>query len=123
MLTKTRSSNRLTRRLALSGFAAVALLLAVGQTPANAADPLDAARNAGIVGERYDGYAVTRDGADGGTSQLVDQINAKRRAFYEDKASKEGVAVTAVQDIYAKTIYDKAPSGWWFLTKSGWSRK
>lgn len=115
-----RFSSSLTRRSFVAAAAVLALATAV---PAVAADPLDEARNAGTVGERFDGYAVPRDGASAETLQLVQEINAKRKAFYQQKAGEQGVSVNAVQEIYAKTIYDKAPSGWWFLTQSGWSRK
>ncbi len=90
---------------------------------ARAADPLDAPRNIGTVGERHDGYAVARDGASAETQQLVDSINQKRQAFYKSKSAEQGVSISAIQEIYAKAIFDKAPSGWWFLTQSGWRQK
>lgn len=128
MSIQTRSSNanalvlNPTRRLFLAGTAG-ATLVAILPSLARAADPLDAPRNAGTVGERYDGYAEVRDGASGDVPGLVQSINDKRRAFYQQKAAEEGVDISAVQEIYAKAIYDKAPSGWWFLTKSGWKQK
>lgn len=122
MLNRIRSSNfsRHSRRAVILGLAA---LFGLFGTIAHAADALDGPRSAGTVGERYDGYAVARDGASASDKQLVASINDKRRAFYQQKANEQGVDILSIQGIYAKAIYDKAPSGWWFLTQSGWSRK
>lgn len=125
---RTRSSDNTTamcgpnRRTLLftAGLAALGLMI---PGAARAADPLDVPRNLGTVGERHDGYAVPRDGATAETRQLVDSINQKRQAFYKSKAAEQGVSISAIQEIYAKAIYDKAPSGWWFETKSGWKQK
>ncbi len=94
-----------------------------GGKPVHAAESLDGPRSAGIVGERYDGYAVPRDGAGADVQNLIADINNKRRAFYQQKAGEQGVDITAIQEIYAKAIYDKAPSGWWFQTRDGWVQK
>ncbi|MDF1747640.1 MAG: YdbL family protein [Alphaproteobacteria bacterium] len=131
MLKQIRYSNTLSaqdfsRRRVMIAFAALlfAAPMLFGNLPgAQAADSLDGPRSAGTVGERYDGYAVVRDGAEGDVQQLVASINAKRKEFYQSKATEQGVDITAIQAIYAKAIYDKAPSGWWFLTESGWVQK
>jgi uncharacterized protein len=131
MLSKIQYSNARpaalwSRRSAMVAFAALmfASTLLFAQLPnALAADSLDGPRSAGTVGERYDGYAVVREGAGGDVQQLVASINAKRKEFYQSKANEQGVDITAIQVIYAKAIYDKAPSGWWFLTESGWVQK
>lgn len=88
--------------------------------------PLDAPRDAGIVGERYDGLAVIRDEAraDAALRSLVSDINEKRRAYYQEQSAQQNAPMEAVAKIYAQTIYDKAPSGWWFLQQDGsWARK
>ncbi|MBC7497906.1 MAG: YdbL family protein [Sphingomonadaceae bacterium] len=76
----------------------LAAVLGVG-TPAlaQAADPIiEAARDAGTVGEQADGYLGIR----GGTPDLakhVGQINIQRRAVYTDTAAaKTGVTVIDV---------------------------
>ena len=76
----------------------LAAVLGVG-TPAlaQAADPIvEAARDAGTVGEQADGYLGIR----GGTPELakhVGQINIQRRAVYTDTAAaKTGVTVVDV---------------------------
>ena len=76
----------------------LATLLGVGMSAlAQAADPIvEAARDAGTVGEQADGYLGIR----GGTPELakhVGQINIQRRAVYTDTAAaKTGVTVVDV---------------------------
>lgn len=126
MSKKIRSSEAAVgRRGVLLGLSAAALAVTLHwPRAAIAADPLDAPRDAGTVGEGADGYAIPRDGATAETRALVDDINSRRRAFYQQKASEQGVSVRAIQEIYAKVIYDKAPSGWWFRSENGnWVRK
>lgn len=113
------------RRRLLALAVALPLLTLLGAVPAAAA-PLDGPRDAGIVGERYDGLAVIRDEsrADAALRGLVADINRQRRAYYEDQAKAQGAPVSAIAAIYAKTIYDKAPGGWWFLLQDGrWVQK
>ena len=71
------------RRRLLLGLAALPLLaLAVAGLPvmaqAQTARLLDAPRIAGLVGERYDGYAVARGKVDSSLAALIDQINYQR---------------------------------------------
>jgi len=109
----------------------VASLLVVGLVAAlpfgNAtlADRLDDLRAAGVVGERYDGYATVRDPAAGSdVKSFVDQINRQRRQHYEGVAKQENAPVSEVGKVYANQIYQAAPRGYWFLTQSGqWRQK
>lgn len=89
------------------------------------ADPLDGPRASGLVGERFDGFAVVRDpNAGGDVKALVKDINAKRRAFYSNIANQQNVSVSEVGKIYANEIFEKAPRGYWFLTSTGaWRQK
>ena len=85
---------------------------------------LDAPRAAGIVGERYDGYAVIRGAASPDVVALVNSVNAERRAVYTQRAAAQGVPAEAVGKICAAEIMKSAPSGTWFLSDSGqWTRK
>lgn len=84
---------------------------------------LDAPRAAGTVGERFDGYAVVRDGGSG-MGALVDQINAERRKVYTERAAKEKAPVDQIARVYAAEIFRSAPAGTWFLKEDGqWVRK
>jgi uncharacterized protein YdbL (DUF1318 family) len=63
--------------------------------------------------------AVTPD-----VANLIAQVNAERRALYEQRAKSENVPVEAIGKIYAGEIVKSAPAGTWFLSEAGqWTRK
>ena len=85
---------------------------------------LDAPREAGIVGERYDGFATTRGQAAAEVAALVAKVNAERRAIYVQRAESDKVSADAVGKIYALEIMKSAPPKTWFLSESGqWTQK
>ncbi len=104
-----------------AALAASLLLIA----PDNAqADALDAAKAAGHVGERFDGYlgAVTSN-PPADVARLVEEINAQRRAKYLAIAEKNGTSVAAVAALAAKKLVEEAPSGHYVMPKPGpWIR-
>lgn len=82
--------------------AALAAIAAVGlSAPAQAQrDPAyEAARQAGQVGERMDGYLGVVGGGDAALRKIVDDLNIKRRAVYAEKAQ----AASATLEEYAFT--------------------
>jgi uncharacterized protein YdbL (DUF1318 family) len=94
---------------------------ASGQSPPRL---LDASRASGMVGERYDGFAVVREPAPPEVVALVDQVNAERRGVYAERAASEHAPIEAVGRIYAMEIMKSAPPGTWFLSDAGqWIRK
>lgn len=107
-------------------FALLSLLLAAGLVVAPLAAPaaaqsLDELRASGRIGERFDGFAEARDSA---LADQVAEINAKRRAIYQEQASKQGVSVEQVGKVYAGEIIKQLPSGAWILTADGqWRQK
>lgn len=112
------------RRLWLVGLLALALVpLAPGH--AVAADALDAAKAAGHLGERYDGYlGVVNDGAPESAKALGKDINNKRKAHYAQIAAKQGIQVEEVAAIAGKELVQKAPAGQYVLPGAGaaWKR-
>ena len=72
--------------LAAAGMAAVAVP-SIAQTPA-----VDAARQAGQVGERYDGYMGTIGLPSSMVRSQVSAINIRRRALYSNLAASRRVA-------------------------------
>ncbi|NVK19521.1 MAG: YdbL family protein [Methylocystaceae bacterium] len=99
----------------------VFLMLGLFDISAGHAQSLDALRANGQIGEAFDGYARARDGSVQGT---VQQINAKRREIYQQRAAQQGVSVDQVSKVYAKQILSKAPAGTWFLQPNGsWVQK
>jgi len=78
-------------------------------------------RASGKVGEGYDGFARARDGA---VAAMVDSVNAKRRAIYEQRAKEQGTSVDQVGKVYAGQIISQSPAGTWVLSASGtWQQK
>ncbi len=131
------SEPRLARRRLGVSLAAVllvaALVPAVSLAQAPPAQPqsgqskwrlLDAPRAAGQVGERYDGFAVTRANAPPDVAALVDKVNQDRREVYATRAEARGVPASEIAMVYALEIFRHAPAGTWFLGENGqWTRK
>lgn len=119
----------MSRTIRFSDFAvlAAALLIGLAITIGTAsAGPLDDLRANGVLGERYDGLVAVHDAsrADDSAKSVMTDINAKRRAYYEQIAAKENASVEDIAKIYAKTLYEKSPSGYWFLGQDGtWRQK
>lgn len=93
-----------------------------GATPAEAAS-LNELRASGVIGERYDGFAVVRKNKSG-ASKIVRSVNAKRRKIYRSRAKQQNISPAQVGAVYASQIRNSAPRGTWFLSRDGsWSRK
>ena len=117
------SDRRPSRRRAVIALGLMMFGLSIG-ADAQTARLLDAPRAAGTVGERYDGYAVARGAVPPDLAALVQQVNAERRAVYQQRAKSDGVPVEAIGKIYAGEILKSAPPGTWFLGENGqWTRK
>ncbi len=112
------------RSLIVSFFLALAVVLAA--PAASAGDPvIDAAKAAGIVGERADGYLglVTGD-AEPQVRRKVNEINAKRRALYERLAAETGTTVEQVGIITGEKQFNQTVSGQFVMDAGGnWTAK
>lgn len=106
-----------------------ALLLAVflmagSIPPALAQDSLDAAKAAGVVGERPDGLVAIVRGGTGDLKALVDRVNSQRMKRYQEIAKANGTSLQQVQAVAGKQLIEKTPSGQYVLTPGGgWVRK
>ena len=78
-------------RLAVAAFIAVAAPAAGQSSPA-----LGVARQAGIVGERFDGYMGLAAAAPEEVRRQVGAVNIRRRSLYTGLASRRRVNVDAV---------------------------
>ena len=102
------------------------LLLAIGLGTAPAqAGALEDAKATGQVGERIDGYlGVVGSSAPAAVVQLVEQVNAERRARYAEIAQKQGAPVEAVAQIAGKKLIERAGPGEYVMGADGqWQRK
>ena len=69
------------------------LLALVAAAPAAAQTPaVDAARAAGVIGERYDGYVGVAAPASAAVRSQVAAINIRRRSLYSRLAASKGVS-------------------------------
>ena len=82
------------------------------------ARPIDDFRSQGVIAERFDGYVELR-GDDAAARQLVDEVNRKRRAIYEQRAREQGVSAEEVGKVYAPQVMGDAPSGTFFRQPDG----
>jgi uncharacterized protein YdbL (DUF1318 family) len=106
----------------LIGVLSAAVLLAAA--PLARADELDSAKAAGQVGERADGYLGVVGSAPPGISNLVNDVNAKRRAKYGEIAKQNGTAVDAVGALMGQKLIERAPSGQYVMGADGrWVKK
>ena len=99
-------------------FTVLVLIVGLAATPAEA-QSLDQLRASGVVGERFDGYAEALGGASGRVRSLVNQVNAKRRKIYADRAASEGASTDQIGRVFARQIFAKAPPGTKFLRDNG----
>jgi len=100
----------------------VALFLAIA-VPVLALD-LDEARAKGAIGERADGYvAAVKDDPSKEVKALVAEVNAKRRAHYEEIAKRNGAPVEAVAMLAGQKLVAGAASGQYVDSGSGWAKK
>ncbi len=106
----------LRRNLARLVILAAAALALGWSAPPVLAQSLDQLRASGAVGERYDGYAEALQSIAAG---VVQQVNAKRKQIYAQRAAQEGASVDQIGRIYARQIFTKAPPGTKFLQENG----
>lgn len=92
---------------------------------ANAGDPqIEAAIEAGNVGERIDGYLGVVGSADPAIVRKVNEINNKRRAVYERLAGEKGVTAAQVARIAGEKQIERARAGSFIMKDDGsWRRK
>lgn len=111
------------RHVALALCAITALL--TGLAAAAEERPLDAPRAQGLIGERFDGYALVHDASASATIRaLVESTNNERRKVYEQQAQATKAPVAEVGKVYAAEIMQKAPAGTWFQGEDGrWTQK
>ena len=101
----------------------IALLLALA-VPAASLE-LEAAKRDGLIGEKADGFVgvvVAKPSAE--VRALVDSVNAKRRARYEEIAKKNGTPLDAVAAVAGEKLTGRAAPGEWITDAQGnWYQK
>ncbi len=103
---------------------AATLLALLISLPAHALS-LDNAKAKGLIGERSTGYlGIVTSAPSADVKQLVQQINAKRRALYQKKAGKAGVSLEIMELRTGERLQQMTPAGEYIQDANGrWVRK
>jgi uncharacterized protein YdbL (DUF1318 family) len=104
---------------------ATALLLGLFISLGAVAATLDSAKADGWIGEQPNGYlGLVRNDAPGDVKALVDDVNEKRRARYEQIARQQGAPLAEVEKVGGQTAIEKTRSGHYIKDGSGrWRKK
>ena len=112
-------------RTKLAAGVGLALLLALALPVPAASLELEAAKRDGLIGEKADGFVgivAAKPSAD--VRALVDSVNAKRRARYEEIAKKNGTPLDAVAAVAGEKLVQRAAPGEWVTDAQGtWYQK
>ncbi|MEL6662199.1 MAG: YdbL family protein [Pseudomonadota bacterium] len=111
--------------LAVSALAALSVTALTQTADAQGAE-IDAAKSAGVVGERIDGYLgiVENGGVDSSLRRRVNEINARRRAAYDEVASSAGATTAQVARITGEKQIARVSPGEFYMDENGrWVRK
>lgn len=102
----------------------LALMAMLLSAPASALD-LTSAKEQGLVGETLSGYLESVEPApSAAVLDLIEDINAKRKAKYREIAERNGTELAAVEKLAGKTAVEKTPAGQYIKLPSGeWVRK
>ena len=90
-----------------------------------AAATLDSAKADGWIGEQPNGYlGLVRNDAPADVKALVNDVNAKRKARYQEIASQQGAPLAEVEKVGGQTAIEKTRSGHYVQDASGrWRKK
>ncbi len=101
------------------------LFLSLLAAPAAAQSPaVDAARGAGQVGERYDGYLGVAAPVSGTVRSEIATINIRRRSLYSNLAASKGVSPADVGITAGCQLLERVAVGEAYLWNDGvWRRR
>ena len=104
---------------------ALVLAVALGTTAGASGIDLERAKGQGLVGEKADGYVgIVVAETNSLVQALVNGVNAKRRAAYEEIAKKNGTSVDAVALLAGEKLVERAAKGEWVTDANGvWRKK
>jgi uncharacterized protein YdbL (DUF1318 family) len=113
------------RHRSIAAWLVFAVLLALASAVPAGSLELESAKARGLVGERADGFvgAVPANPSAEITS-LVDDVNAKRRARYQEIATRNGTPLDAVAALAGEKLIQRTPAGQWVTDAEGnWYQK
>ena len=109
----------------LACFLAAAGLIAVAAPASSQSSPaLAAARQAGTIGERYDGYMGYSAGASAAVQRQVGAVNIKRRSLYSALAARRRATVQEVGIAAGCQLLADVKAGETYMLNDGaWRRR
>lgn len=111
-------------RLFLLAAGLSAALPAITPALAFAQVSLDAARTAGLIGERPDGLVGVVAAPSAEVESLVKEINTRRLSQYQEIARRTGTSLPAVQAVAGEKAIQQSPAGSFVMDDKGaWRRK
>ena len=106
------------------GASGATMLAGPAYAQSDAKATVDAAKTAGTVGEKADGYLGVVSGGDAATRGAVAEINAGRAAAYRDAAARTGVSPDAAGQAAFRMLLGRMPPGQFYKPAGGdWTRK
>jgi uncharacterized protein YdbL (DUF1318 family) len=108
----------------LLGLLAFTGLATPASVPAQDSASIVAARRAGLIGERYDGYlGLSSANVSADLRRQVGAVNIRRRALYSNLASRKGVTPEEVGITAACSLLRRVSVGeYYLLGQGGWRR-
>jgi uncharacterized protein YdbL (DUF1318 family) len=109
-----------------AALAAFVLPVAAVAQPASAKASVDAAKDAGVVGEQADGFlGFVSGGGDPALRQAVAEINAGRAQVYREAAARSGATPEAAgASAFVNTVQPRLRPGHFYKPAGGgWTRK
>lgn len=85
---------------------------------------VDAAKAAGKVGERWDGFVGAVTTVDASTQAAIEAMNARRKGIYVETAAKTGATPEQAGVVFAEKIILGLPAGYYYMPQGGsWMKK
>jgi hypothetical protein len=111
-------------RALLLALLAISSLAVPASAPAQDSAAIVAARRAGLIGERYDGYlGLASANVPADLRRQVGAVNIRRRALYSNLAARKGVTPEEVGVTAACSLLRRVGVGeYYLLGQGGWRR-
>ena len=85
---------------------------------------LEEAKTRGVIGETPSGYLAAVSGPTPEVQELINRINAERRARYDSIAQKNGTGRGAVESLAGRKAVEMTPAGQFVKGSNGeWKKK
>jgi len=105
----------------------LSLMLIIGMLTSSIAlaSPLTQPKADGLIGEQVNGYiGLVRQDVPSDIRKLVNEVNAKRKAGYQEIATKQGVSLESVELVGGNTAIEKTLPGNYVRDANGvWHKK